>query len=249
MAGAVAEGASARRAGRAGPARHIRRGSPVPRTSSQGTPQPRLRRRVGAVRGGDLRSTGRHPAGTGIGRGAGPFDDARASGGRPGRRVPATHRRLAHRASSSAELLASIAWSVDLLDETDQAVLRRLAVFHAPFTLDGAEAVTADDRFVAAVEVLDTLSRLVDKSLVEFDDSADRYRLLTTVRQFGVDRCASGASWPSPARGTPAGSPTCAPTSAAVSTAWTTPSWRRICPTSSPSTSGPTTPTRRAPTG
>ena len=85
-------------------------------------------------------------------------------------------------------LLASIAWSVDLLDDVDQAVLRRLAVFQGPFTLDGAEAVTTDDDLVAAVDVLDALARLVDKSLVEFDDTADRYRLLATVRQFGLDR-------------------------------------------------------------
>ena len=85
-------------------------------------------------------------------------------------------------------LLASIAWSVDLLDDVDQAVLRRLAVFQGPFTLDRAEAVTTDDDLVAAVDVLDALARLVDKSLVEFDDTADRYRLLATVRQFGLDR-------------------------------------------------------------
>ena len=44
-------------------------------------------------------------------------------------------------------LLASIAWSVDLLDDTQRAVLRRLAVFHGSFTLDGAEAVAADGRW------------------------------------------------------------------------------------------------------
>ena len=31
-------------------------------------------------------------------------------------------------------LLASIAWSVDLLDDVERAVLRRLAVFHGPFS-------------------------------------------------------------------------------------------------------------------
>lgn len=85
-------------------------------------------------------------------------------------------------------LLASIAWSVDLLDDVDQAVLRRLAAFQGPFTLDGAEAVTTDDDLVAPVDVLDALARLVDKSLVEFDAASDRYRLLATVRQFGLDR-------------------------------------------------------------
>jgi predicted ATPase/class 3 adenylate cyclase/DNA-binding CsgD family transcriptional regulator len=84
-------------------------------------------------------------------------------------------------------LLASIAWSYDLLDEIERAVLRRLAVFAAPFTLDGAEAVAADS-LVDVLDVLDTLGRLVDKSLVQLDDETGRYRLLETIRQFAFDR-------------------------------------------------------------
>jgi predicted ATPase/class 3 adenylate cyclase len=85
-------------------------------------------------------------------------------------------------------LLASIAWSVDLLDETERTVLRRLAVFVAPFTLDAAEAVAADGDLVSGYDVLDTLGRLVDKSLVQFDDESGRYGLLETVRQYTLDR-------------------------------------------------------------
>jgi predicted ATPase/class 3 adenylate cyclase/DNA-binding CsgD family transcriptional regulator len=85
-------------------------------------------------------------------------------------------------------LLASIAWSVDMLDDTERAVLRRLAVFVAPFTLDGAEAVAADCEQVDTIDVLDTLGRLVDKSLVQLDDETGRYRLLETVRQYAIDR-------------------------------------------------------------
>lgn len=85
-------------------------------------------------------------------------------------------------------LLASIAWSVDLLDEADDAVFRRLAVFADAFTLEAVEVVTTDDRLVDRYDVLDVLGRLVDKSLVQFDDHTDRYRLLETVRQFGLDR-------------------------------------------------------------
>jgi predicted ATPase/DNA-binding CsgD family transcriptional regulator len=85
-------------------------------------------------------------------------------------------------------LLASIAWSVDLLDERDDAVFRRLAVFAAPFTIDAAEAVTADGELVDRFDVLDSLARLVDKSLVQLDEASGRYRLLETVRQWGLDR-------------------------------------------------------------
>ena len=85
-------------------------------------------------------------------------------------------------------LLASIAWSVDLLDDVERAVLRRLAVFLGPFTLEAAELVAADGELVTLYDVLDLVSRLVDKSLVLFDDTTGRYRLLETIRQFSLDR-------------------------------------------------------------
>jgi predicted ATPase len=90
-------------------------------------------------------------------------------------------------------LLASIAWSVDLLDDAERAVLRRLAVFRGPFTLDAVEAVAADEVSVAADDVLDVIGRLVDKSLVQLDDATGTYRLLETIRQFSLDRLRDAA--------------------------------------------------------
>ena len=84
-------------------------------------------------------------------------------------------------------LLASIAWSVDSLTDPERAVFRRLAVFHAPFLLDAAEAVAAGND-VSAMDVLDVVARLIDKSLVQFHDDSGRYSLLETLRQFGLDR-------------------------------------------------------------
>ena len=83
-------------------------------------------------------------------------------------------------------MLASIAWSVDLLDDVERAVLRRFAVFQRSFGLDAAEAVAADGELVESMEVLDVLGRLVDKSLVQLDEDDDRYRLLETIRQFSL---------------------------------------------------------------
>ena len=85
-------------------------------------------------------------------------------------------------------LLASIAWSVDLLDDQERAVLRRLAVFQGPFPLEAAEVVAADGVAVTGYDVLDVISRLVDKSLVLLDDTTGDYRLLETIRQFSIDR-------------------------------------------------------------
>ncbi|PWR09833.1 transcriptional regulator [Micromonospora acroterricola] len=79
-------------------------------------------------------------------------------------------------------LTAVIGWSWDLLDEADQAVLARLAVFSDGCTPDAAERVCRTD--------LDALARLVDRSLVVLDDSGvvPRYRLLESVAAFCLDR-------------------------------------------------------------
>ena len=85
-------------------------------------------------------------------------------------------------------LLASIAWSTDLLDPFQAAVLWRLAVFHGSFTVEAAEAVAADGVTVETFDVFDAIAALVDKSLLQFDDDAGRYRMLETIRQYGLDR-------------------------------------------------------------
>lgn len=86
-------------------------------------------------------------------------------------------------------LRASVDWSHHLLSEPEQAVFRRLSVFAGGFTLDAAEAV-ASGGAIERFEVLDLLAQLVDRSLVQTDDtSVDvRYRLLETIKQYGRER-------------------------------------------------------------
>lgn len=81
-------------------------------------------------------------------------------------------------------LHASIAWSVDLLDDIETKVLSSLTVFRSPFLLDGAVEVATDGGNVEALSVIRALGRLVDKSLLQFDAAASRYRMLETIRQF-----------------------------------------------------------------
>ncbi len=82
-------------------------------------------------------------------------------------------------------LLASVEWSHDLLEPAEQTLFRRLAVFASPFTLEAAESVAADQD-LDRLEVFDVLARLVDKSLVQH--AGDRYRMLETLRQYGLER-------------------------------------------------------------
>jgi predicted ATPase/DNA-binding SARP family transcriptional activator len=87
-------------------------------------------------------------------------------------------------------LRAVVAWSWELLDDDERRFAQRLAVFPAAFTLEGAEAVW-DEGEAVAVAVLDLLAALVDKSLLEVVEGAEpRYRMLETIREYGLERLA-----------------------------------------------------------
>jgi predicted ATPase/class 3 adenylate cyclase len=68
----------------------------------------------------------------------------------------------------------TIAWSYELLDESEQQLFSRLAVFPASFTLEAAEAICEAD--------LDTLTSLVEKSLARQADG--RFSMLETIREY-----------------------------------------------------------------
>ena len=81
---------------------------------------------------------------------------------------------------------AALAWSYDLLNEAEQELFRRLAVFRTSFILEAAAAV-AD---TSGADILSVLGGLVDKSLVAVVDGPAgqrRYRLLEPVRQFATE--------------------------------------------------------------
>ena len=85
-------------------------------------------------------------------------------------------------------LRGTMDWSYELLDRREQALLRRLAVFSGSFSLEAAEAVCVGDP-LEPEDILDDVAALVDKSLVvmEAGDGVARYRLLETVRQYGLE--------------------------------------------------------------
>lgn len=85
-------------------------------------------------------------------------------------------------------LRAMMDWSYDLLTDREQALLRRLSVFHDGFSYEAAEAVSSGET-LDRLEVLDLLGRLVEASVVTFDaDIRPRYALLETVRQYSLDK-------------------------------------------------------------
>ncbi len=89
-------------------------------------------------------------------------------------------------------LRAALDWGYDLLAEAERMLFRRVAAFAGGFTLEAAEDVCGRDG-LAPEDVLDLLSRLVDKSMVVVETLAAaeaRYRLLETIRQYGLERLA-----------------------------------------------------------
>jgi predicted ATPase/DNA-binding CsgD family transcriptional regulator len=76
-----------------------------------------------------------------------------------------------------------------IAERLEQALFRRLAVFRGTISLEAVEAVGAADEGERAT-VLDELARLVDHSLVQVVERAGetRYRLLQTVRQYGLEK-------------------------------------------------------------
>jgi predicted ATPase/class 3 adenylate cyclase len=86
-------------------------------------------------------------------------------------------------------LRGAIAWSHDLLDEADQRVFARFAVFAGGATLDAVQRVVFDPGDDA--DPLDAMDSLVDKSLVRQESEPDgepRFRMLGTIREFATEK-------------------------------------------------------------
>ncbi len=86
-------------------------------------------------------------------------------------------------------LRAALDWSYDLLSGKERTLFQRLSVFAGEFTLDAAETICSGDG-VERGEILDMLSRLVDKSLVVAQTQERleaRYHLLETIRRYSSE--------------------------------------------------------------
>jgi predicted ATPase len=87
-------------------------------------------------------------------------------------------------------LRTTVEWSYRLLTDDEQRLFRHLAVFVDGVALDTAELLAANLGLGSDPGAL--LSRLVDASMVEPEFAAGtRYRMLETLRAFGLDRLAA----------------------------------------------------------
>jgi predicted ATPase/transcriptional regulator with XRE-family HTH domain len=85
-------------------------------------------------------------------------------------------------------LRALIDWSHDLLGDEERRLFRRLSVFVGGCSYEAIEGVCAGEGIETA-DVPDLLTRLVDCSLVVVErGDPERYRLLETLRRYGLDR-------------------------------------------------------------
>lgn len=99
----------------------------------------------------------------------------------------------------------AIQWSYDLLSTDEQVIFRRLSLFNGSFSLTAATEIVSFSEGGQAVErnsldILDRIWSLLDKSLIirvdragrddrsERGDDEYRFRMLETIREFGLTR-------------------------------------------------------------
>lgn len=90
-------------------------------------------------------------------------------------------------------LRATIAWSYDLLPESERQLFDALGVFSGGWTLEAASAVTE----LRPSELLRSLAVLIDRGLIQpmpVTGGAPRFVMLETVREFAVDRLSATAA-------------------------------------------------------
>ncbi|MBK6771315.1 MAG: hypothetical protein IPG78_04085 [Ignavibacteria bacterium] len=86
---------------------------------------------------------------------------------------------------------ALIDWSYDLLSEKEKILWSRLSVFSGGWTLEAAENVCSDET-ISKNDILELLSQLTEKSVIIYDETKDRYRILESLKQYGIEKLSDG---------------------------------------------------------
>lgn len=97
---------------------------------------------------------------------------------------------------------ALIDWSYDLLPESERQLFRTLSIFAGSFTIQSCCDVYGD-RATDELAMLDAISSLVDRSLVQAEPSeiGMRYRLLESMRQYAREKLRDAGEEDAAARG------------------------------------------------
>jgi predicted ATPase len=91
---------------------------------------------------------------------------------------------------------AAIAWSYNLLNQSEQRLFRTLSVFNGGCSLNAVEAVAGIDQDgsrLTSADLLDLVSSLINASLMRQEEMLDddaRLAMMGTVRAFGLERLA-----------------------------------------------------------
>ena len=91
---------------------------------------------------------------------------------------------------------ATIDWSYQLLSADEKLLFHRLSIFSGNFNLEDAEKVCGYPP-LEEIQVLDLLTGLVDKSLVNTVESKGtiRYMLLEVMKQYGLEKISQNEQW------------------------------------------------------
>ncbi len=92
-------------------------------------------------------------------------------------------------------LRGTVDWSYGLLNSAEQTLFRRLSVFSGGCSLEAAEAV-CDTRGDLSLDALDGMASMVDKSLaqhVEQSEAETRFFMLSTIREYALERLKESA--------------------------------------------------------
>jgi tetratricopeptide (TPR) repeat protein len=95
-------------------------------------------------------------------------------------------------------LRAAMDWSYDLLNDAEQKLFRRLAVFVGGCNLEGVEAV-CNTKGDLQLDLLDGMASIVDKSLVQQAEGADgesRFVMLETIRDYALEKLRTSEEMP-----------------------------------------------------
>lgn len=83
-------------------------------------------------------------------------------------------------------LKALIDWSYDLLPDEEKILWKRISVFKRGFNTEAAEKICSDEK-ISCEDILQLLNNLIEKSIIVFDKQNYRFKLLETIREYGLE--------------------------------------------------------------